>query len=127
MGNDGVLELLQTGRHKITSQTHILAGFVSTGQQTLRISEVTGMTLDNVELAFDAAICIRVVDAQKAVTMLASGQNNSANVVEEMFSNVQERAKLDLCTIIGKNRFNKKHVATTAHTAGDGKSGVYDD
>lgn len=74
--NDGVLELLQTGRHHITSQTHILAGFVSTGQQTLRIAEVTGMTLDNVELAFDAAICIRVVDAQKAVTMLASGKGD---------------------------------------------------
>ena len=34
------------------------------------------MTLDNVELAFDAAICIRVVDAQKAVTMLASGKRD---------------------------------------------------
>lgn len=39
--NNGVLELLQTGRHHITAETHILAGFVSTGQQTLRISEVT--------------------------------------------------------------------------------------
>jgi regulator of protease activity HflC (stomatin/prohibitin superfamily) len=119
--NNGVLELLQTGRHHITAETHILAGFVSTGQQTLRIAEVTGMTLDNVELAFDAAICIRVVDAQKAVTMLASGKKD---VVEEMFGNVQERAKLDLCTIIGKNRFNKKHVATTAPTGGDGKSSI---
>ena len=123
--NDGVLELFQTGRHTITAETHILAGFVSTGQQTLRISEVTGMTLDNVELQFDAAICIRVVDAQKAVTTLATGQNRT-NVVEEMFANVQERAKLDLCTIIGKNRFNKKHVATTTPTARDGKSGVDD-
>jgi regulator of protease activity HflC (stomatin/prohibitin superfamily) len=119
--NSGVLELLQTGRHHITAETHTLAGFVSTGQQTLRISEVTGMTLDNVELTFDAAICIRVVDAQKAITMLATSQGGG-NVVEEMFSNVQERAKLDLCTIIGKNRFNKKHAATTTHTAGDGKA-----
>ena len=123
--NNGVLELLPTGRHYITAETHTLAGFVSTGQQTLRISEVTGMTLDNVELTFDAAICIRVVDAQKAVTMLAASQGG-ANVVDEMFANVQERAKLDLCTIIGKNRFNKKHVATTAPTAGDGKSAVGD-
>ena len=30
--------------------THVLAGFVSTGQQTLRLSKVTGMTLDNVEV-----------------------------------------------------------------------------
>ena len=123
---DGMLKLLQTGRHHIKDETHTLAGFVSTGQQTLRISEVTGMTLDNVELAFDAAVCIRVVDAQKAVTMLATGQNETSNVVDEMFANVQERAKLDLCTIIGKNRFNKKHVATTAPTASDGKSGVDD-
>ena len=122
--NNGVLQLLPTGRHQITAATHTLAGFVSTGQQTLRISEVTGMTLDNVELTFDAAICIRVIDAQKAVTMLAAG-GGGGNVVEEMFANVQERAKLDLCTIIGKNRFNKKHVATTAPT-GDGKSGADD-
>merc|ERR1711988_191651 len=80
---------------------------------------VTGMTLDNVELEFDAAICIRVIDAQKAVTMLASGKRD---VVTEMHENVQERAKLDLCTIIDKNRFNKKHVATTAPTNGDGQS-----
>ena len=123
--NNGVLQLLPTGRHQITAATHTLAGFVSTGQQTLRISEVTGMTLDNVELTFDAAICIRVIDAQKAVTMLAAG-GGGGNVVEEMFANVQERAKLDLCTIIGKNRFNKKHVATTTPTARDGKSGVDD-
>merc|ERR1711988_2060121 len=82
---------------------------------------VTGMTLDNVELEFDAAICIRVIDAQKAVTMLASGKRD---VVKEMHENVQERAKLDLCTIIGKNRFNKKHQATTTPTSTDGKSGT---
>ena len=123
--NNGVLELFQTGRHTITAETHILAGFVSTGQQTLRISEVTGMTLDNVELQFDAAICIRVVDAQKAVTMLATSKDLT-NVVDQIFANIQERAKLDLCTIIGKNRFNKKHVATTAATGNDGKSGVDD-
>ena len=51
--------------------------------------------------------------------MLAAG-GGGGNVVEEMFANVQERAKLDLCTIIGKNRFNKKHVATTAPTGDDG-------
>ena len=36
---DGMLKLLQTGRHHIKDETHTLAGFVSTGQQTLRISE----------------------------------------------------------------------------------------
>ena len=71
--DNGVLKLLETGRHTIEKATHVLAGFVSTGQQTLRIAEVAGMSLDNVELTFDAAICIRVIDAQKAVTMLTSG------------------------------------------------------
>ena len=115
----------QTGRHTIEKATHVLSGFVSTGQQTLRIAEVTGMSLDNVELTFDAAICIRVVDAQKAVTMLTSG-NADADIVEEIQANIQERAKLDLCTIIGKNRFNKKHTSTTAPTGGDGKSAADD-
>jgi regulator of protease activity HflC (stomatin/prohibitin superfamily) len=109
--NDGKLELLETGRHIITAATHVLAGFVSTGQQTLRISEVTGMSLDNVELTFDAAICIRVVDAQKAVLMLTTGRND---IISELYANVQERAKLDIATIIGKNRLNKKHDATTS-------------
>ena len=111
--NNGVLELLETGRHTIEKATHVLSGFVSTGQQTLRIAEVTGMSLDNVELTFDAAICIRVVDAQKAVTMLTSG-NADADIVEEIQANIQERAKLDLSTIIGKNRLNKKHESTAA-------------
>ena len=39
--NNGVLELLETGRHYIRDANHILAGFVSTSQQTLRIAEVT--------------------------------------------------------------------------------------
>ena len=91
----------------------VLAGFVSDGQQTLRIAEVTGMSLDNIELTFDAAICVRVIDAQKAVVMLTSGRAD-ADIVYEIQSNIQERAKLDLSTIIGKNRLNKKHEATTA-------------
>ncbi|KAH8076907.1 hypothetical protein JL720_10205 [Aureococcus anophagefferens] len=72
--NNGTLEILETGRHTIEKATHVLAGFVSTGQQALRIAEVTGMSLDNVELTFDAAICVRVVDASKAVMMLTSGR-----------------------------------------------------
>ena len=110
--NNGTLEILETGRHTIEKATHVLAGFVSTGQQTLRIAEVTGMSLDNVELTFDAAICVRVVDASKAVVMLTSGRAD-ADIVSEIQENIQERAKLDLSTIIGKNRLNKKHEATT--------------
>ena len=39
----------------------------SAGQQTLRIAEVTGMSSDNIELAFDAAIALKVIGAKKAV------------------------------------------------------------
>ena len=84
--------------------------------QTLRIAEVTGMSLDNVELTFDAAICIRIVDAQKAVMALSSN-SEGGNIVREVQENIQERAKLDLSTIIGKNRLNKKHEATAGAAA----------
>ena len=33
--NDGVLEMLEPGRHKIEKGTHVFYGFVSTGQQTV--------------------------------------------------------------------------------------------
>ena len=46
------------------------------------------MSLDNVELTFDAAICIRVVDAQKAVLMLTTGRND---IISELYANVQAR------------------------------------
>ena len=83
------------------------------------------MSLDNVELTFDAAICIRVIDAQKAVTMLTSG-NANADIVAEIQANIQERAQLDLATIIGKNRLNKKHEATTADKGGAAASDDYE-
>ena len=120
-----MLKLLETGRHTVEKATHVLAGFVSTGQQTLRIAEVAGMSLDNVELTFDAAICIRVIDAQKAVTMLTSG-NANADIVAEIQANIQERAQLDLATIIGKNRLNKKHEATTADKGGSPAADDYE-
>lgn len=127
--NNGTLEILETGRHTIEKATHGLAGFVSTGQQTLRIAEVTGMSLDNVELTFDAAICVRVVDASKAVMMLTSGRAD-ADIVSEIQENIQERAKLDLSTIIGKNRLNKKHEATTPaespESGGGFRSAIHD-
>ena len=38
---DGIIELLEAGRHFLLDATHILSGFLSVGQQTLRIAEVT--------------------------------------------------------------------------------------
>jgi len=106
---DGVIELLSPGRHRLESATHVPGGFISAGQQTLRISEVTGMSSDNVELRFDAAICMRVVDPLKAVVMLTQGNQDR---MLELQANVQERAKLALAIIIGNNSLNKKHGAT---------------
>jgi len=110
----GVIELLKPGRHYLTDPTHQPAGFISAGQQTLRISEVTGMSSDNVELRFDAAICMRVVDPVKAVVMLTQGKGDP---MSELQANVQERAKLALAIIIGNNSLNKKHAATGAKKA----------
>jgi len=127
---DGVIELLSPGRHRLESATHVPGGFISAGQQTLRISEVTGMSSDNVELRFDAAICIRVVDPLKAVVMLTQGNRDR---MLELQANVQERAKLALAIIIGNNSLNKKHGATqsaatpTAQLTEDGAGGDDDD
>mmetsp|Transcript_61212 Transcript_61212/g.108858 ORF Transcript_61212/g.108858 Transcript_61212/m.108858 type:complete len:691 (-) Transcript_61212:171-2243(-) len=107
--HDGVIELLRPGRHMLKSATHVPGGFISAGQQTLRIAEVTGMSSDNVELRFDAAICMRVVDPQKAVVMLTQGKKD---LMQELAANVQERAKLALSIIIGNNSLNRKHAGT---------------
>jgi len=67
--------------------------------------------VDNVEMVFDAAICIRVVDPMKATTQLTSG-GQSSDVMRDLQSNIQERAKLALSIIIGNSTLNKKHAAT---------------
>jgi len=114
---DGVIELLKPGRHTLASATHVPGGFIGAGQQTLRISEVTGMSSDNVELRFDAAICMRVVDPQKAVVMLTQGRRD---LMDELSANIQERAKLALSIIIGNNSLNRKHGATMQAPVTDG-------
>ena len=83
---DGIIELLEAGRHFLLDATHILSGFLSVGQQTLRIAEVTGMSSDNVELKFNAAICMRIVDAKKAVMMMSTGKGD---VMKEVQSSMQ--------------------------------------
>jgi len=115
--NSGVIQLLEPGRHTLEDATHVLGGFVSAGVNTLRISEVVGMSGDNVELKFDAAICMKVVDAQLAVTMLTSADSGSRKtIMQQIYESVQERAKLALSIIIGNNRLNKKHAATATNS-----------
>jgi hypothetical protein len=69
---NGALEVLPPGRCILDSVTHAFSGFLPTGQQTLQLESVDGMTSDNVGLKFDAAICVQVTDAKKAIAMLAS-------------------------------------------------------
>ena len=41
----------------------MFGGFLPSGQQTLRIPDITCMSSDNIGLKFDAALTIIVVDA----------------------------------------------------------------
>lgn len=104
---DGKLTILSPGRHVLAKPTHFFSGFLSTGQQTLSIAQVTSMSSDNVGLQFDAAVTIRVVDAMKAVTML-SNVSGAAEIFDprNMLQAIIEKAKLALSIIIGNNRLN---------------------
>lgn len=50
----GTLNVLPTGRHHLTASSQLFAGFLSLGQQVLKISQVVSMTSDNVGICFDA-------------------------------------------------------------------------
>lgn len=50
----GALNVLPTGRHMLTAASQLFAGFLSLGQQVLKISQVVSMTSDNVGISFDA-------------------------------------------------------------------------
>lgn len=67
---------VRSSRHILDRPTHVFNGFLGTGQETLPINEVTGMSRDNVGLCFDAAITVQVVDGSKAVPILGGGQRN---------------------------------------------------
>ena len=69
---DGALQVLPPGRATLSSVTHAFAGFLPTGQQTFQLASVDGMTSDNVGLQFDAAVCVQIVDATKAIMTLST-------------------------------------------------------
>jgi regulator of protease activity HflC (stomatin/prohibitin superfamily) len=130
--DDGRLAVLQPGRHVLEKPTHAFAGFLSTGQQTLSIAQVTSMSSDNVGLQFDAAVTIQVVDAGKAVTTLANTSAVESFEPRNMWQAVVEKAKLALSAIVGNNRLNnpkRTRVAiggthVSAQGAGAGTGGV---
>jgi regulator of protease activity HflC (stomatin/prohibitin superfamily) len=132
--DEGVLRILQPGRHTLTKPTHFLAGFLPSGQQTLSIEAVTSMSADNVGIKFDSALTIQVKDPEKAVTMLGIASNTagrqssgrasqraaSAGVamddsfdLESFYWNIVQQAKLALSIIIGNNKFNQSFRSTS--------------
>jgi len=113
--DDGKMTVLPPGRHVLTKTTHIFSGFLSTGQQTLSIAQVTSMSSDNVGLRFDAAITVQVTDPAKAVTMLANlgGDSRIEFDPKNMYTAIVQKAKIALAIIVGNNRLNNpKRVKT---------------
>ena len=113
---DGELDVLNTGRMILDSVTHAFSGFLPTGQQTMTLDSVDGMTSDNVGLQFDAAICVLIHDAKKAITMLGQTSSNAREAMggaevtfdsENIWSNVKAKARLALSIIIGNQRLNR--------------------
>jgi len=109
--DDGQLDILKPGRHFLAKPTHYFQGFLSSGQQTLPIAEVTSLSSDNVGLTFDAAITVQVVDGTKAVSVLAGGTDFTPKAFRE---NVVEKARLALSIIIGNNKVTHSFAATSS-------------
>jgi len=131
--NEGVLQILNPGRHTLMKPTQFLAGFLPSGQQTLSIEAVTSMSADNVGIKFDSALTIVVVDPAKAVTMLGIASNRPKNRnsggsaskggaaseqfdLESFYWNIKQQAKLALSIIIGNNKLNQSFKSTSKTT-----------
>lgn len=114
--NDGVMEILNPGRHILSKGTHSFAGFIPSGQQTLAIEAVTSMSADNVGIKFDSALTIQVVRPKLAVLNLGMVPNASANqqifLLEQFYRNITAKAKLALSIIIGNNKLNQSFEST---------------
>lgn len=122
--DDGQLRVLPPGRHVIDKATFMFSAFLSTGQETLPISQITSLSADNVGLSFSAAFSLQVVDALKAVTMLGRDlkgehEKQASGGVDLPFStkvfqaNLRDRARLALSIIIGNNKFTDTFLSTT--------------
>lgn len=136
--DDGALTILQPGRHIVDRETFNFSAMLSTGQETIPISEIVNLSSDNVGLRFSAALNIQVIDARKAVTMLGRDlsrvKDTRARKATEFSSsvfqnNIRDRARLALSIIIGNNPFTETFLSTSAIASvhgegeGDGKDG----
>merc|ERR1719231_1050096 len=124
--NEGVLQVLQPGRHVLTKPTHTFQGFLPSGQITLAIEAVTSMSADNVGIKFDSALTIQVSDARLACSQLGMyspetlnrgnvGQTLQDNKfsLQAFYANVIAKAKLSLSILIGNNRINQSFKVTS--------------
>lgn len=124
--DEGVLHILNPGRHVLRKPTHSFQGFLPSGQITLSIEAVTSMSADNVGIKFDSALTIQVVDAKKAVSVLGmseplrsssrretSPSSGNSFSLSSFYANVIAKAKLSLSILIGNNRINQSFKATS--------------
>ena len=105
--DDGALVCLPPGNHTLTKSSHRVAGALSAGMTVLALKGVRSMTADNVQLLFDAALSVRVVDPIKAVTMLCGG----AFSWDSLTATILRKADLSLNSSIGQHRFNQTQAA----------------
>jgi regulator of protease activity HflC (stomatin/prohibitin superfamily) len=114
--DDGVMRILQPGRHNLVKGTHTFAGFVPSGQTTLAIEAVTSMSADNVGIKFDSALTIQVSDPKAAVrelgTVQGQDQDQQTFLLNEFYANIKAKAKLALSIIIGNNKLNQSFEST---------------
>ena len=125
--DDGQLKILVPGRHVLDRPTHVFNGFLGTGQETLPINEVTGMSRDNVGLCFDAAITVQVVDGNKAVPILGSSsedQESGSFSYIAFRNNIVLKARLALSIIVGNNKFNASMAAFQKPKTNPGDDGA---
>lgn len=111
-----VAHALNNRRHILDRPTHVFNGFLGTGQETLPINEVTGMSRDNVGLCFDAAITVQVVDGAKAVPVLGGGQQGGEgssfkyeafrkNIIQKVSAFYKMLLVAGICCVLSENCF----------------------
>jgi len=132
--DEGLCIAYKKGRHVFTKATQDFAGFISTGAETFPIPALTTFSADNVELTFNAAITIEIIDPARACKCLMSqagrGQGHGRGQArggglgggygeqqpfgqDFIHSNVADQARLHLASIVGHHEYNMAFKATT--------------
>jgi len=124
--DEGVCVAYQKGRHVFTKPTQKFSGFLSLGTETFAIPSLTTVSADNVELTFNAAITIEMVDPAMACrTLMSSGSGlhgGGSRVAEQdsgqafgqglIHRTIADLARLHLASIVGHHKYNMAFKAT---------------